>query len=47
MAKSYAKIHFGVGLHVDLEDVSQIACSSADPLNPQCDSVREVEWPHR
>ena len=25
VAVSYAKIHFGVGLHVDLEDHSQIA----------------------
>ena len=47
MAVSYAKIHFGVGLHVDLENRSQIACSLADPLHPQRDNVREVEWPHR
>ena len=43
VAVSYAKINFGVGLHLDLEDLSQIACSSADPLHPQCDSVRGVE----
>ena len=47
VAASYAKIHLGVGLHADLEDLSQIVCSLADSLHPQCDCVREVEWPHR
>ena len=47
VAVSYGKVHFGVGLHVDLEDLSQIACSLPDPFHPQCDSVREVEWPRK
>ena len=47
VAVSYGKVHFGVGLHLDLEDLSQIACSLPDPLHPQCDIVREVEWPRK